>query len=268
LMSGVEEAAGSASSLPDLLETRLAVLREKPSVPLIILAHMAMRDEHIPKLIEALHHSECNATGVDLVFNELTGDGLLALCDALCSDGMMAHDLQTLFVGGNEFSTEARAAAVERLGKQRQDVSLDFEPRLRIAIPLMDVGKVFPESPASQAGLVKLDVILALGALSIAGKKPNRAFKSEAERHLDEIQHFAGIEETLKPLVEAAVRGDGTNKHALDVVVERPGAGHLKLKLRPGRWSGPGLLGAKITAVEASQPAPGAAPNALDKAKK
>eukprot|EP00325_Prymnesiales_sp_UTEX-LB-985_P032982 CAMPEP_0174739792 /NCGR_PEP_ID=MMETSP1094-20130205/72188_1 /TAXON_ID=156173 /ORGANISM="Chrysochromulina brevifilum, Strain UTEX LB 985" /LENGTH=262 /DNA_ID=CAMNT_0015943391 /DNA_START=1 /DNA_END=789 /DNA_ORIENTATION=- len=239
-------------ALPDLLATRLAVLKEKPGPPVITLAHMAMRDEHVPKLVEALHHSECAATSVDLVFNELTGNGLLALCDALCSDGMMAHDLQFLYFGGNDASDEVRAKAVERLRKQRQDVTLDFEPRMRIMTPLMDVGKVFPDSPASQAGMVKYDVILALGALSIAGKKPNRAFKSDAERHLDEIQHFAGIEETLKPLVDAAVRADGTNKHAISVVVERAGVGHLKLVLRPGKWSGPGLLGAKITAVEAS----------------
>lgn len=238
-----------------LCETRLALLREKPGPPVILLSNSGMRDEHIPKLVEALHHSECAAAAVDLTFNELTSAGILALCDALSSDGMMAHDLQYVYLGGNPaVEDEARTAAADQLRKHRPDVALDFEAKLRTATPLMDVGKVFPGSPAFDAGLVKHDIIVAFGALCIGGKKPNRGFKSETERHLDAITHFAGIEETLKPLVDGAVTSDGANRHAIEVVVQRAGVGHLKLRLCPGKWDGPGLLGAKITSVE--KPAP------------
>jgi hypothetical protein len=49
--------------------------------------------------------------------------------------------------------------------------------------------------------------------------------------------------------VAGAVDAHGANKKAIDVVVARPGAGHLRTTLRPAQWSGVGLIGAKITAV-------------------
>ena len=112
------------------------------------------------------------------------------------------------------------------------------------------MGKVFPESPASTAGLVRGDVIVAIGSYSVGGTKPNRAFKSEAERHLDVLQWFESVGESLKPLVSSAA-----DKGAeVDVVVERLDGSHLPIRLRPGKWAGDGLLGAKIGPYETPDP--------------
>jgi hypothetical protein len=131
---------------------------------------------------------------------------------------------------------------------------VSFTPHFYDAVPLMTVGKVFDDSPASVAGLKKADLIVVFGALRIAGEKPSRAFKSDAERHMDVIEHFESIAETLKPIVASAADSHGQNIADIDVVVIREGAGHVHLRLRPGKWSGDGLIGAKVSAIQQDAP--------------
>ena len=236
-------------SLPPLVACRLQVLREKPSAfRRVRINNALMCDEHLPKLMEILFASDESVEEIDLCFNRLTGDGLKYLCELLAREGMMAIDLTLIRFGGNDVSDEAKAAAAATLGKVRPDVVIDYELKLMEPSRLMVVGKVFPDSPAEAAGLQYGDIILALGTMSICGEKPSRAFKSEAERHMNEIIHFADIAESLKPLVTAAVGKDGSNIKEISGVVERDGA-HVPIQLRPAQWSGAGLLGAKITAV-------------------
>ena len=75
----------------------------------------------------------------------------------------------------------------------------------------------------------------------MAGREPNRGFKSEAERLMDNIMYFRGVGDSLKPLVQAKAESGGE----IDVVVQR-GSQYLPLTLRPCKWSGEGLLGCKI----------------------
>lgn len=249
------DAPADADAVPRLLELNLCVMREKAArITHMQLVQTSLADAHLPHLLRALHHSESAVTHLDLRFNRLSGDGLRSLCAALAREGMMAHDLTRISVGGNPISAEAGEAARELLRVKRPDVTLDFAPRLAEGKRLMDVGKVFPDSPAAHAGLVRGDCILAFGPLSVNGKKPNRAFKSEEERELDALTFFEGVAESVKPLVAAAVRADRSNAGAIDVIVERPGTGDLQLTLRPQQWSGTGLLGAKITAIEQPKP--------------
>ncbi len=235
---------------PNVLECKLAVCREKAErFERMSFAAMEMTDADVPLLYDVLNHSECDIKELDLSFNRLTDAGLRTLCQALSAEGLMAHQLQRLRVGGNDLSAEAIAEAVALLAKHRPDVELQDEALLKEAVALMHVGKVFDESPAQQAGLHKGDVVLTFGALSYNGKRRNAGFKSDQERQMDILQHFESVEVSLKPLVAGAVDAHGANKKAIDVVVARPGAGHLRATLRPAQWSGAGLLGAKITAV-------------------
>jgi hypothetical protein len=239
-----------ADILPELLAAKLATLREKPGTPLISLCAMGFADIALPRLYEILHHSDCAVERLDLSFNSLTSDGLLQLCATLGREGIMAHTLTSIIVGGNDVTAEAQDAAVELMKRQRPDVTLDFVAHVHGATPLMTVGNVFTGSPASIAGLQKGDIILIFGVLRTAGTAPSRAFKSEAERHMEAVQHFTSISESLKPLIAAAVNKDGENTASIDVIVARAGVGHVRLTFKPGRWSGEGLVGAKVTAVE------------------
>jgi hypothetical protein len=242
--------AGAASEVqPDwilhptsLAAAKLAVLREKPFGSWSI-SHAAMNDERVPNLIESLHQSEATLTELDLSFNKLTDQGALLLCETLAREGMCGFALTLLRLGANRISDKVQAYATELLKKKRPDLVLDFEPTLRDPKPLLQVGKVFPESPASVAGLAKGDAIVAIGNYNFPGPEPKRGFKSEAERHMDSIQWFRGVAESLKPLVlERAEGGE------IDVVVQRGAGKFAALTLRPAKWSGEGLIGAKIGA--------------------
>ena len=227
---------------PSLVETKLAVLREKPRVDAVQICNAAFGQEHLPQLMEALHHSEANMSTIDLTFNRLGDAGVRELCETLAREGLAAHDLTLLRLGGNDTTPELEAEMSALLQKQRPDVTLEFEQHLRGAHKLLQVGKVFPDSPASAAGLVRGDAIVAIGTYSLGGQEPNRAFKSEAERHLDQLQWFRSVADSLKPLVTGAAAKDSV----VDVVVERADGKHVSLKLWPGKWAGEGLLGAKI----------------------
>ena len=257
-MPPLQPPAGITIFAPNLLECKLAVCREKAQrFERMCFAAMEMMDADVPLLYDVLNHSGCDITELDVSFNRLTDAGLHTLCHALAEHGLMAHQLQQLRVGGNDLSAEALAEAIVLLAKRRPDVQLVDEARLvgdeagvaKPAVALMHVGKVFEESPAHQAGLQKGDVVLTFGALSYNGRRRNAGFKSEQERRMDILQHFESVEVSLKPLVAGAVDAHGANKKAIDVVVARPGAGHLRTTLRPAQWSGVGLIGAKITAV-------------------
>ena len=236
---------------PGLLECKLAVSREKAAMfSRLSFTAMLMTDSDVPELYDILNHSDSNAAELDLSFNRLTDAGLRALCETLSSEGLMAHCLTSLRIGGNDISQEGLAAAQALFAKQRPDVTITDEARNLDAEALMLVGKVFDESPAKQAGMRKGDVILNFGPLSYNGRRRNAGFKTDWERQMDVLQHFDSIEASLKPLVAGAVDSAGANKGELDVVVAREGAGHLRLTLRPAQWSGAGLIGAKITVVE------------------
>lgn len=256
-------AAGEATSsatppvifAPDVLECRLAVCREKIArFSQVSIVAMRMTDADIPLMYEFLNHSECDITELDLSFNRLTDDGLRILCETLAAEGLMAHHLNSLRVGGNDISEQALSDARKLFTTQRPDVTISVEPLMKEAQALMLVGKVFDESPAKLAGLRKGDVILAFGPMTYNGRRRNAGFKTEQERQMDILQHFESIEASLKPLVAGAVGSDGANKKEIDVIVAREGSGHLRLTLRPARWSGAGLIGAKITAIEVPDP--------------
>lgn len=246
-----------------LATVKLLVMKEKPSTRQWTLAACGFGDEHVQKLMDALHGSECAIQYLDLSYNpRLTDAGLLQLCEMLGREGLAGHDLSMLRLGGNPSLSDAARKTVGALfGKQRPDLTLDFGDTLQ-PVPdwsgerdaatynvneLLQVGKVFPESPASAAGLKKGDSIVRLGSFTFSGTKEgrNRGFKSEAERHMDAIEYFRGVAETLKPLVQeqAAVGGE------IDVVVQR-GDTFVPLLLAPGTWSGEGLLGAKMGVPE------------------
>ena len=245
---------------PNVLECKLAVAREKAAkLARLAIVAMGMTDGDIPNLYDILNHSECDIEELDLSFNRLTDKGLMELCVVLGREGMMAHALNSLCVGGNDITAEGLLHAGQLLEKQRPDVTLSAEPLMKDAIALMHVGKVFEDSPAWHAGLKKGDVILAFGARCYNGRRKNAGFKTDEERQMDILQHFEDIETSVKPLVADAVDAQGINKKAIDVVVARLQAGHLRCTLRPAKWSGAGLLGAKLSAVALdgpSKPAP------------
>lgn len=233
-----------------LATAKLLVMKEKPQTREWSLAGTGFGDEHVLALVEVLHGSECAVKELDLSFNtRFTDAGLLQLGDILGREGLAGHDLTTLRLGANGGTSEAaRTAVTALLAKQRPDLTLDFSPTLvpvgenaRIS-HLLQVGKVFPDSPASAAGLKRGDLIVQIGSITYNGKERNRGFKSEAERHMDAIEYFRGVAESLKPLVQeqAAVGAE------VDVIVQRGTSTFLPLVLRPGTWSGDGLLGAKM----------------------
>jgi hypothetical protein len=225
-----------------LAEAKLVVMKEKPHLSTWSVTNAGFADVHVPALCEMMQASVCGLTELDLSFNKLTDAGLLKLCEFLACEGLAAHDLTSLRLGGNPATTaEAQAACTERLKKMRPDVTLDFEPTLLEPQVLLIVGKVFPDSPAAAAGLKRDDSIVAIGTFNMAGREPNRGFKSEPERLMDNIQYFRGVADSLKPLVQTTADRDGE----IDVVVRR-GTQFLPLVLRPRQWSGDGLLGCKI----------------------
>lgn len=225
-----------------LAEAKLVVMKEKPQLSRWSVTNAGFADAHIPALCEMMQASECGLTELDLSFNKLTDAGLLGLCDFLAREGLAAHALTGLRLGGNPATTaEAQAACTERFKKMRPDVTLDFAPTLLEPQVLLVVGKVFPDSPAAAAGLRRDDDIVAIGTFNMAGREPNRGFKSEPERLMDNIQYFRGVADSLKPLVQTTAERGGE----IDVVVRRRGQ-FLPLVLRPCKWSGDGLLGCKI----------------------
>lgn len=228
-----------------LAEVKLVVMKEKPREASWSMAHAGFGDQHVQSLCETLHASECGLTALDLSFNKLTDVGLFSLCEHLAREGLAAHMLTSIRFGGNPVTTEAQAVVSELFKRKRPDVALDFEPTLVKPTVLLQVGKVFPGSPAADAGLRRDDSIVALGTFNFAGRERNRGFKSEPERLMDNIEFFRGVADSLKPLVEAKAKtGDG-----IDIVVQRVVEGNasfLALKLAPGTWSGEGLLGAKM----------------------
>ena len=241
-----------------LATAKLLVLKEKPSTTHWSFAGSGFGDEHLPMLFECLHGSECNIQHLDLSFNgRLTDAGLLKLGETLGREGLAGHDLNKLRLGANEGTSEdARNVVVKLLAKQRPDLVIDFTPVLEpvtyddrapasIAV-LLRVGKVFPGSPAAEAGLNKGDQIVQLGPMTFVGKERNRGFKSEAERHMDAIEWFKGVGESLKPLVQEQAAVDGE----IDLIVRRGTSTYLALVLKPGEWDGEGLLGAKMGVPE------------------
>lgn len=233
----------------------LLVMKEKPAFREWCLAGSGFGDEHVPKLIEVLHGSECAISLLDLGFNpRFTDAGLLQLSDTLGREGLAGHDLTTLRLGAcAALSESARNTAVALFAKKRPDLTIDFTPTISVVegsdgrgphnvMALLQVGKVFPNSPASAAGLVKGDEIVQLGSMTFCGKERNRGFKSEFERHTDAICHFLGVAESLKPLVQEQAAISGT----IDIIVQRGYSTFLPLQLQPGAWEGEGLLGAKM----------------------
>ena len=173
-----------------LAEAKLLVMHEKPNgwERRWEITNAGFGDEHIPTLLNALHHSECALTELDLAFNKITDAGLMQLCEALARDGMCAYELTSLRLGANRIGDKAREVAVELMKSKRPDLTLNFEAVLLHPTRLLTVGKVFAESPAAAAGLQRDDYIVAIGMCNFAGKERNRGFKSEAERHMDAVQ--------------------------------------------------------------------------------
>jgi len=236
---------------PQLLECKLHVYREKAEkFSRMTFAATRMTDDDVPLLYDILNHSECDIHELDVSFNRLTDAGLRELCGTLAREGLMAHQLVRLCVGGNnDISAEALSEMTALFAKQRPDVTLTNEALLADAIALMHVGKIFDASPAQQAGMRKGDVVLTFGPRSYNGRRKNAGFKSDYERQMDILQHFESVDASVKQLVADSVDAGGANKRELDVVIAREGAGHLRLTLKPAQWEGAGLLGAKITAV-------------------
>ena len=238
-----------------LAEAKLIVMHEKPNGAeergRWEITNAGFSDAHIPELLRALHHSECTLEELDLAFNKLTDAGLMQLVDALGRDGMCGYELTSLRLGANLLlSPKACEVATELLKQKRPDLKLDFEPTLKNPKRLLTVGKVFPDSPAAAAGLERDDYIVAIGMCNFNGKERNRGFKSEPERHMDAVQHFKDVAKSLKPLVTNAAAAGA----AIDVIVERGIGKYLPLELRPAKWSGEGLLGAKIGLAEETKP--------------
>ena len=133
-------AAGAAGSAPHFVAA-VNVLREKADkLYCVRFSNTGCRDEHLPLLVEALHHSECELREIDLCFNKLTGGGLRFLCETLAREGMCGYALTHIYLGGNPVEDEARAACVELLRAKRPDLALDFELTLRGAEELAVVS--------------------------------------------------------------------------------------------------------------------------------
>ena len=233
-----------------LADVKLLVLKEKPRHSWSM-TNCGFTDGHVSELCKALQSSECELTELDLSFNKLTDNGLFSLCQFLAEEGLAAHALTSLRLGGSLTSSQGQAVVVELFNQKRPDVTLDFEPTLRESTTLLTVGKVFPDSPASAAGLRRDDSIVAIGTFNFSGRERNRGFKTENERLMDNIEFFRGMD-SLKPLVAAKAKSGGE----IDVVVQRTEAGvttFVPLTLRPAKWAGEGLLGAKIGVPEGSK---------------
>jgi hypothetical protein len=240
----------------------LAVLREKANkLYTMRLANLSCADTNLPRLVEALHHSQCVLQELDLCFNHVSDAGLLWLCETLARDNICGIELTHIFIGGNPISEEGLAAASAALKAGRADLVLDARPVLRGAADLAEVGKVAfgehliplpacygwrspqvfgDDSPAALAGLQRGDMILAFGPVwRNPGVAPNMGFKSDAERMWDTMAHFKSVGETFAPIVKASVG------LPIDIVVARGGV-HRRLVLRPAKWAGEGLLGCKV----------------------
>ena len=95
------------------------------------LTNASLQPEDLPKLIEALHHTECAVLELDLSFNRLGDAGLTFLCETLCREKMCAFELTKLCIGGNTTSLQAEASARKLLAVERPDILLDCTPILR-----------------------------------------------------------------------------------------------------------------------------------------
>lgn len=212
-----EEEAEEAPPPP--LAKALRALRDKPSQQKrVLLSNCAIKDCHLQRLIEALHHSECAVEELDLSFNRITDAGVHVLCKALSSG--CAMELTKLYMGGNKNSVGGMALS-QQLKQVRSDLLVDWKKQLRDAQSLCTVGNVYTGSPALKAGLLTSDSVVAFGTIQ------HRDFKS--------------VTESIVPLVKSHVG------KLIDVVVVRMGEGgqvqQVQLTLVPQKWSGGGLLG-------------------------
>ena len=102
-----------------LATVKLLVMNEKPNVRQWNLAATGFSDEHVTRLIEVLHGSECAVQYLDLSFNPLLSDaGLLQLVDGsrvlvgeLVGEVELLCQLVELFLQGGVFGVVAAAAA-------------------------------------------------------------------------------------------------------------------------------------------------------------
>ena len=120
--------------------------------------------------------------------------------------------------GGSSISSTSNEASQSSL--PRAPVSMDAEETLK---PFAKVNGVAPDSPANEAGMKEGDLILKFGNI-------------KHDNH-ENLQKLAVV------VPDAAAR-----RTSLQIVVERPEAGHVRqtLILRPRPWVGRGLLGCHI----------------------
>ena len=262
--------------LPPLLALGIGIIGATPETASLRLSNGGVRDEHMPALIDALHHSECGLTELDLAFNRLTDDGVRALTGALCrkltsAEGFQCcgFELARVHLGGNDGITVAGLdAARAALAAAGRDIALDATRTPRGARQLCVVGKVFDGSPASAAGLRTGDEIVAFGTCHTP-VEPKKGFTTNPQRQYDAITYYLDVSRTVAPLLKEHVGS------AVDVVVARrrraegadggpegeggaQGEGvapreHVQLTLVPTEWDGAGLLGCKLKELEANK---------------
>jgi len=129
------------------------------------LSNCAIKDSHLPRLVEALHHSQCAVETLDVSFNRITDAGVHVLCKALATG--CALELTKLYLGGNKASVSG-IALTQQLKQMRSDLVVDWKQQLRDAQSLCTVGNVYAGSPAQRAGLVSADSIVAFGHIQVS----------------------------------------------------------------------------------------------------
>ena len=250
----VADALEAAASLPQAAAAAYQKMRAIPSSCSVLhLCGLGLTDEHLPPLVQVLHHSENTLGSLDLSFNRIGDAGAALLCKMLSAGG--APELTVLHLGGNPVSAGAQEAALSEAARTRPEVAVDFEPTLRRAQKMCDVGIVYKSSPAKGAGLCKGDAVLAFGPLQRFGSlnerfgfQPDFQGDREGSEALRAQCIHLSVLESISPLVRTSIGAE------IHVVVEReaerePGTSggsgkqHLALTLVPARWDGSGLLG-------------------------
>lgn len=120
---------------------------------------------------------------------------------------------------------------------------ISFSLLVSVVTPRLRAHVRYKNSPAAKAGLQKGDVILQWAMLQKGRTQIQRfGFQPAMQDGIGEAFlmscKFEGVQQSISPLVRMSIG------MVHELIVRREGAGDLKVRLTPERWSGSGLIGA------------------------